>query len=293
MNERLGEYICLINSRLSELVPPCEFGEDVVHRAMKYCLENGGKRIRPALVLEFCRICGGDVHDAIDFACAIEMVHTYSLIHDDLPCMDDDDLRRGKPSCHKAFGESFALLAGDALLTKAFGVISESEFGKNNPHKAVKAVSYLSGLAGCGGMIGGQVIDLLSENKSICLDSLKTMDSLKTGALIRCCAHFGALVAGADAKKESALVDYAKNIGLAFQITDDILDVIGNEKELGKPIGSDKMSGKSTYVTLLGTDKAREYAEKLTYDAVRAIKIFENESDFLEKFALYLIKRTN
>lgn len=293
MNKTLNRYVRLINSRLSELIPSCDFGEDIVHKAMRYSLENGGKRIRPALVLEFCRICGGNINDAVDFACAIEMVHTYSLIHDDLPCMDDDDLRRGKPSCHKAFGESFALLAGDALLTRAFGVISESEFGKNNPDKAVKAVMYLSSLAGCSGMIGGQVLDLLNENKETDFTDLKTMDALKTGALIRCCALFGTLVADADCEKEKALLDYSDKIGLAFQITDDILDVIGDEKILGKPIGSDKASYKSTYASLLGVEKAKEFASSLTIEAIDSLSVFEKESEFLENFALYLIKRTN
>ena len=289
----LDEYVNIIKNYLETSIDDCNFGEDIVHEAMRYSLGIGGKRIRPVLVLEFCRLCGGDINKALPFAAAIEMIHTYSLIHDDLPCMDDDDMRRGMPSCHKKFGEEYALLAGDGLLTRAFGMIAESDIAKESPEIAIKAVAELSKLAGCNGMIGGQVVDLRNENKPCGLDVLQTMDSLKTGALIRCSALLGVLAAkGSDTQRESAIT-YADNLGHAFQIVDDILDVTGDEKELGKPIGSDADSNKSTYVTILGIDKSKEYAETLTQKAISGLDIFGDEADFLRNLALSLISRKN
>ena len=292
-NERLNEYVNLINSRLAELIPACDFGEDVVHSAMKYSLSIGGKRIRPVLTLECCRICGGKVEEAVDFACALEMVHTYSLIHDDLPCMDDDDMRRGQPSCHIKFGEDFALLAGDGLLTRAFGVIANSKTAKKNPIAAINAVSALSYLAGCNGMIGGQVIDLKNEDKNASLETLETLDRLKTGALIKCAALLGCLCAGAEEEKTSACIKYAEKIGHAFQVIDDILDVIGDEEKLGKPIGSDSENNKSTYVSLLGLSESKKLAEALTADALTSIECFGEEAAFLKELAVKLTERTN
>ncbi len=289
----MDEYFKLINDSLDSFIPECNFGERVVHDAMKYSLSIGGKRIRPVLVLEFCRICGGDVKKALPLAVALEMIHTYSLIHDDLPCMDDDDMRRGLPSCHIKFGEEYALLAGDGLLTLAFGTVADSDFAKENPASAIKAISALSALSGVNGMIGGQVVDLINEERNADLDTLQTMDSLKTGALIRCAAYLGALCAGADEEKMKHAEIYSSRIGHAFQIIDDILDVIGDEKLLGKPIGSDKESGKSTYVTLLGLEKSKEYAENLTNEAIDALEIFGAEGEFLKSLAFSLIKRQN
>ena len=295
MNKKysLKEYIGIINNYLETAVGECSFGEDMVHEAMKYSLGIGGKRIRPTLVLEFCRLCGGDINDALPFAAAIEMIHTYSLIHDDLPCMDNDDMRRGMPSCHKKFGEEYALLAGDGLLTRAFGIIAESDVAKKSPDSAIKAVAELSYLAGANGMIGGQVIDLRNEDKPCSIEVLRTMDSLKTGALIRCSAALGVIVAkGTDEMMQSAVV-YADNLGHAFQIVDDILDVTGDEKELGKPIGSDAQSNKSTYVSILGIDESKKYAEMLTDKAIDALEIFGSEGDFLRELAASLINRRN
>lgn len=287
----LKEYAEIINSYLEKVLPQCDFGENVVHEAMNYSLSIGGKRIRPVLVLEFCRVCGGKIEDAICLAAALEMIHTYSLIHDDLPCMDDDDMRRGMPSCHIKYGYEYALLAGDGLLTAAFGVIAESEFAKKNPDLAIKAVATLSSLAGANGMIGGQVIDLKNENRKAGLETLSKMDELKTGALIKCAALFGCFAANADEEKIQAATEYATKIGQAFQIVDDILDVTGDEKDLGKPIGSDKESGKSTYYTLLGLEKAQEYADRLTDEAVQALAVFGKESEFLKELAYMLARR--
>ncbi len=292
-SEALNKYVELVNKRLGELIPECDFGESIVHEAMNYSLGIGGKRIRPVLTLECCRICGGKIEDALDFACALEMIHTYSLIHDDLPCMDDDDMRRGMPSCHIRFGEEYALLAGDGLLTRAFGVVANSSFAKRNPLVAVNAVSALSYLAGCNGMIGGQVIDLKSEGLNVSVERLETLDKLKTGALIRCAALLGCLCAGAGEKETAACLEYAGKIGHAFQIVDDILDVTGDSAVLGKPIGSDAECNKSTYVTLLGLEKSREYVERLTDEAITALHIFGDDAAFLKELAVYLTDRTN
>ena len=295
MNKKysLDEYVNIINNYLETAVGECNFGEDIVHNAMKYSLGIGGKRIRPVLVLEFCRVCGGDIEKALPFAAAIEMSHTYSLIHDDLPCMDDDDMRRGMPSCHKKFGEEYALLAGDGLLTRAFGVVAESQIAKELPEIAIKAIAELSALAGADGMIGGQVVDLRNEDKPCGLDVLQTMDSLKTGALIKCAAILGVLAAKGSDEELSSAVAFAENLGHAFQIIDDILDVIGDEKELGKPIGSDADSNKSTYVSILGIDKSKEYADELTQKAMDALVIFGEEGEFLRNLAKSLISRKN
>ena len=289
----LKEYIEIINNYLDKSIGECTFGEDIVHNAMKYSLGIGGKRIRPVLVLEFCRICGGDIEDALPFAAAIEMIHTYSLIHDDLPCMDDDDMRRGMPSCHKKFGEEYALLAGDGLLTRAFGIIAESEIAKNSPEVAIEGIRLLSSLAGADGMIGGQVVDLKNEDKPCGLDVLQTMDSLKTGALIKCSAFLGAIAAKGTKEQINAASVYAENLGHAFQIIDDILDVIGDEKELGKPIGSDADSNKSTYVSILGIEESQKYADKFTKTAIDSLNIFGSDGDFLRELAMSLVSRKN
>lgn len=287
------EYISLINSKLDSFVPGCTYGEPVVCDAMKYSLGIGGKRIRPVLLLEFCRACGGDVNKALPFAVALEMIHTYSLIHDDLPCMDNDDMRRGMPSCHIRYGEEYALLAGDGLLTRAFGVIAQSDIAKERPECAIKAVSLLSELSGVEGMIGGQTVDLKNEGRKASLETLEIMDSLKTGALIVAAGKLGCLAAGADDEKTEAAAVFCKKIGHAFQIVDDILDVEGDEKELGKPVGSDGESDKSTYVSLLGPEKSKEYANRLTNEAVAALDVFGKEAELLKEIAAMLIERRN
>lgn len=288
-----NDYVSLINSTLDSFIPECTYGEPVVCDAMKYSLGIGGKRIRPVLLLEFCRACGGDVEKALPFAAALEMIHTYSLIHDDLPCMDDDDMRRGMPSCHIRFGEEYALLAGDGLLTRAFGVIAQSDIAKENPACAVKAISLLSDLAGVEGMIGGQTVDLKNEGRKASIETLEIMDRLKTGALIVASARLGCLAAGADEDKVQAAVTFCEKIGHAFQIIDDILDVTGSEAELGKPIGSDGESDKSTYVSLLGLEKSLEYADSLTAEAVKALELFGDEARLLKEIAKMLIERKN
>ena len=285
-------YLDCINRRLEDLLPVCGYDAPGVCDAMRYSLAGGGKRIRPVLLLESCRLCGGNPDEALDFACALEMIHTYSLIHDDLPCMDDDDMRRGKPACHIAFGEATAVLAGDALLTQAFTAAAESKAAKAHPDRALEAIALLSKLAGAAGMIGGQVVDLQSEGKAIPLSRLQTMDRLKTGALMRAACEIGAVLAGAGKTERTALVRYAEALGQAFQIVDDILDVISDEATLGKPIGSDVHQNKSTYVSLLGLAGARETAQRCTAEAVQSLDSFGEDAAFLRRLAEDLMKRT-
>lgn len=281
-------YLTLINTTLDEFLSIESPHFQVVADAMKYSVENGGKRIRPMLVLEFCRICGGNIADAIPYACALEMIHSYSLVHDDLPCMDNDDYRRGKESCHKKFGYDYALLAGDALLTYAFKIASD---GGVAPEVAMKCVRYLSNYAGIFGMIGGQTMDIQNENRTdLTLEELEITHKKKTGALIRCACELGCTLAGADSKSYEAARDYAENLGLAFQIVDDILDVVGNPELLGKRVGVDAENGKVTYVTLLGIDGARARAEECTQKALKALDSFEN-TEFIRETTLYLLNR--
>jgi len=257
--------------------------------AMLYSLMAGGKRVRPVLLLETCRMCGGDVALALPFACAVEMVHTYSLIHDDLPCMDDDDLRRGKPTNHKVYGEATAVLAGDGLLTAAFEAMLDE--GKDLPaERVLAAAACLSKAAGGRGMVGGQTLDMAAEGHMLTADELKELYALKTGALIAAAAEMGCILAGGTKEQREAVVRYAGKIGLAFQVQDDILDVEGDEAMLGKPIGSDVRSEKNTYVTLKGLETCKGLVEELTDDALGALEGFE-EPDFLRWLALQLAGR--
>ena len=276
--QRLGE-LC------DEFLPPHE----EIAKAARYSLLGGGKRIRAVLALAACELSGTAPEKALDYACALEMLHCYSLIHDDLPCMDNDDMRRGKPSSHIKFGEANALLAGDSLLTFAFQTAGEA---KDIPADAVaKAVSLLARAAGCAGMIAGQVQDLENENKTVSVDDLRSVDVLKTGELIRCACQLGCIAAGADDKKLEAARIYAENLGIAFQIVDDILDVTSDEATLGKPIGSDAENCKNTYVSLLGLEEAQRIAAELTDKAIDALKVFGDEAEFLISLSEKLLSR--
>jgi len=292
--ERLEDAISK-NAKLTETaLAEVSAGEDddygVVLEAERYSLLDGGKRVRPFLVNSACELLGGDVSKSMPLACAIEMIHTYSLIHDDLPCMDDDDFRRGKPSNHKKFGYANALLAGDALLTKAFGVIAEAE--SLSPSERIEAVRILSSAAGERGMIGGQVIDLMGESRELDFEALLRLHSHKTGALIECSVRLGCLAAGygGEEPKTQKLCEYAKNIGLAFQVIDDILDLVSSEEELGKSVGSDAMNNKTTFLTFSSVDEARAFAGELTQRAISAISDIEG-SELLTDFACYLLER--
>lgn len=283
----LNNDIAIVEDRLIKLLPECANGQDEVVKAMKYSLSNGGKRLRPVLCLEFARACGADRFDALDFACAVEYIHTYSLIHDDLPCMDDDDMRRGKPSCHKEFGEATALLAGDALLTHAFQILAGAEL---DDKKIALACGLLAQNAGVQGMVGGQVIDLKYESETPDLQQLLSVHRLKTGALISAACLLGCIAAGADDEKIAAASTFAYDLGVAFQIKDDILDVVGSTEALGKPVGSDAENNKTTYVTVRGMENAQKDVEMLTSAAVSRLNAFEN-TDFLKTLALYLVNR--
>lgn len=284
-----SNWLSIIENRLDELTSNSNALHPSVLEAMRYSLLDAGKRVRPTLTLAFCEALGGNINSAIDFACAVEMIHTYSLIHDDLPCMDDDDMRRGKPSCHKAFDEATALLAGDALLTLAFQTLSECD--KQPDSVKIKAIQALSKLSGVAGMIGGQVIDLDSEDKQVTLETLITMDSGKTCALIEAACVLGCLCAGGDDDAVNAAMAYSHGVGMAFQIVDDILDVTSDEATLGKPVDSDSANNKSTYVSFMGIEGAKNEAAKYTREAVAAIESFGKNAEFLKDFARKLLYR--
>lgn len=291
VKEQLEYYAEITESALEKYLPDTACLQSSVIKAARYSLSAGGKRIRPALVMEFCRVCGGEAEDALPVACAIEMMHTFSLIHDDLPCMDDDDMRRGKPSCHKAFGEGTALLAGDALAMLPYQIIAEAALKKRiNADAALKIISLLGERSGVFGMIGGQVIDTENEGKELQTNILLEMYRMKTGALLDFCCRAGCIVAGAGADKQLAAAEYAKKLGLAFQIKDDILDVTADEKLLGKPVGSDVDSGKHTYVAVAGLDAATKEAERLTNEAIKALDAFE-DTEFLIGLTEFLLER--
>ena len=266
----------LLEKTANELFPEKDGDFALLFDAINYAFFGAGKRIRPTLTLEFSRMLGGKDEAALPLALAVEMVHNYSLVHDDLPCMDNDDTRRGKPTCHKAYGEATALLCGDALLTEAFGVICSAKALSDSAK--VKAVALLSECSGINGMIGGQQIDLLGENKKLTEREHKKMNLLKTGALIKCACLLGCIAADADEKAFEAAKIYGENIGLAFQVTDDLLDM-GEEDE------------KTTYLTFMSESQARDYASSLTNDAVNAVSAFEN-NEILVALARFLQGRT-
>ena len=287
--EKLKEYFDMISTELDKVFSVPDVRQKSVYDAMRYSIMAGGKRIRPVLTLAVCDMLGGDMDAALRFGIAIECIHTYSLIHDDLPCMDNDDLRRGKPTCHKVFGETNALLAGDGLLTFAFEYLSDNN---TEPEKTVKLISCLAKAAGCEGMIGGQVVDLESEGRNDINEEMLTyMHNRKTGALIKSAVVAGGMCADASSDEIKALEKFADGIGLVFQIMDDILDCVGDETKLGKPIGSDDENEKITYANLLGIDNARKKAEELNAESTEALRIFGDKAEFLIALAQFLIER--
>ena len=289
---QLDTYACWTEQAL-EFFLPNNGEEDTVTSAMRYSLLGGGKRLRAALTLAFCSALGGKKEDAIVFSCALEMVHAYSLIHDDLPCMDDDEMRRGRPSCHIAFGEAVALLAGDGLLTKAFETLSRSELP---PEQTVQAISVLAKAAGHLGMIGGQRLDLENEIIAASIERVEQTNRLKTGALISAAVALGCIAAGADSKTMGFAESYAQHIGAAFQITDDILDCTSSQEELGKPIGSDAQNHKTTYVSMYGIEEAKKIAGHRIEQAKQALDAIDScsmqgASEFLYELADYILTR--
>ena len=286
-----NKYLSMIEDYLPQLLPAIECSEQSVIKSLRYSLLLPGKRLRPTLLLAFCDLCGGDINAALPYACAVEMIHAYSLIHDDLPCMDNDDLRRGKPSNHIVFGEDIALLAGDALQSLAYEVMLSDSAIESFGVKGAKAAGILAKASGATGMVGGQVIDLETEGKNPTLETIKEMYSKKTGMLIKAPCLMGCVLAGADEEKLKAAEVYAEKIGLAFQIVDDILDIVSDTKTLGKPVGSDAENKKVTYVTLLGIDVSRQTVDNLTNEAINTLDIFESNSCFLRTLAEQLSKR--
>lgn len=261
-------------------------------KAMKYSLMAGGKRIRPVLCVAAAETVGGQSQDVIRAACALEMIHTYSLIHDDLPAMDNDEIRRGQPTCHVAFDEATAILAGDALLTLAFEVLSSIEvIQENHVLNWMNVIHTLSTAAGYKGMIEGQMQDMTGEGHLLCLEELENMHALKTGALIEASVTVGAILAKGSLDQIQQLKTYAKNIGLAFQVTDDLLDVEGDPNVMGKDVGSDQARSKSTYPALLGIEQSKQFAKKLVNNALKALDCFDNKAHPLRAIAYYIVDR--
>lgn len=288
----LQEHLENIERALPRYLPHEGGMQKTVVEAMAYACEGGGKRLRPVLVLEFCRLCGGSPAAALPFACALEMIHSYSLVHDDLPCMDNSPLRRGKPSVHAAYGEDMALLAGDALLTRAFEVMLKEENRRGLSERvALEAASILADAAGIYGMVGGQVIDLQSEGREVGLEVLEELQRGKTAALLTAACEMGCLLGNASAEQRRAAHTYGENVGLSFQIIDDILDATSTPEELGKPVGSDEINQKTTYVSLLGMDEAVRLAERRTQQGVDALRLFGSDAGDLQRLAASLLQR--
>ena len=289
--EKYAAYLSLAEERIAQLGPKLMPPTSKVGEAALYSLTGGAKRVRAILVLAACELLGGDIEKAAHFAAAVEMLHCYSLIHDDLPCMDNDDFRRGRPSCHKAFGEATALLAGDALQTAAFEAVSTAGL----PAEArIKAVQQLSFAAGDRGMVYGQEIDLYYEQRQANEEQLKNIHRHKTGALINAAVQMGATAAGASEADHAALERYAFDIGLVFQIVDDVLDVTSTQEELGKPIGSDSENGKTTYITLYGAEGAMSMARSINKNACAALQDrYGEKASFLVSLAESLLTRRN
>ncbi len=280
-----------IENLLEQYRPKEEGYQKAIMQAMNYSLQAKGKRLRPILTLEACKIVGGKVEDVIPFAMAIEMIHTYSLIHDDLPALDNDDLRRGRPTNHKVYGEDIAILAGDGLLNYAYEVMLTNSIGKENPSKYLLAINEIANTSGIYGMIGGQVVDIQSENQQIPKEKLDYIHMNKTAAIIVGCMRAGAIVGGASENQLLNITNYAKNIGLAFQIVDDILDIVGDESKLGKKVGSDIDNNKSTYPSLIGLEESKNIAHKLIQEAKSNIENISEDAKFLIDLADYIIDR--
>ena len=289
--DELKSRVNNIEILLNEYMPKEEGYQKTIFEAMNYSLSAGGKRLRPILTLEACKLVGGNEKDAIPFAAAIEMIHTYSLIHDDLPALDNDDLRRGRKTNHKVYGEAMAILAGDGLLNYAYEIMLKESIRKDDSNKYLKAINEIAKASGIYGMIGGQVVDIESEGKSISMDKLDFIHMNKTAAIIIGCMRAGAIIGGASEIQLENITKYAKNIGLSFQIVDDILDVVGDEAKLGKKVGSDIDNEKSTYPSLIGLDKSKEIAKNLIEEAKLSISNIDKDSEFLNSLADYIVDR--
>ncbi len=293
MKEVLKEYNQLVDNELSDHLKEQDQNSRLIYESMQYSIFAGGKRLRPVLLMATHKLFSKDLSKALPFAAAIEMIHTYSLIHDDLPAMDDDDYRRGKLTNHKVFGEGMAVLAGDGLLNKAYEVMLREVVESSNPLVAGKAAKTISDAAGVRGMIGGQVADILSENREISAKELDYIHAHKTGALIEAAMVSGAILSGAEQKDIENMGQVGRNLGLAFQIKDDILDIVGDEKQLGKQVGSDVAKEKSTYPKLYGLEACKKMIQELTEESNIILDQYLPNSGFLKELNNYLMDREN
>jgi farnesyl diphosphate synthase len=290
LSEALTRLAQEVESALEDLLPLVEGAERRLVEAMRYATLGGGKRLRAFLVMESASLFSVDRRCAARVAAAIEMVHAYSLVHDDLPAMDDDDLRRGRPSCHKAFDEATAILAGDALQTRAFEVLAEQDT-HSNPEARCELVAALAHAAGARGMVGGQMIDMVSEGQALTAEQITRLQALKTGRLIQVSAEAGAILGRAGPSQRHLLAAYGRDVGAAFQIADDVLDAVGTAEELGKTAGKDEAAGKATMVSVMGAERARAQAEMLAAQAARHLDSFGAKAGLLRQLASYVVTR--
>jgi len=288
MADRLATWAQGFEPVYRAMLEPGEAVPSKLAETMRYAAQSGGKRVRPFLVTRACEICGGSADQAAPAAVAIECVHAFSLVHDDLPAMDDDDLRRGKPTCHKAFGEAMAILAGDGLVTLAFEILATRI---NDPVIATQAVAELARATGWAGMIGGQTTDILSENLPTDVSLVERIHRYKTARLIEGSARLGSISAKADSSKTQAVCDYAKKLGLAFQVADDLLDVTSTTEELGKGAGKDSEAGKQTYPAAIGIEASQKLAHETADQAIQALDLFGPEADDLRQLARFVVER--
>ena len=289
LNQFLATRTDAVNAALDKFLPGEKIKPATIHKAMRYSLFAGGKRMRPAVLLAAAAACGGKEADAMLLACAVECIHTYSLIHDDLPAMDNDDFRRGKPTNHKVFGEGIAVLAGDALLTQAFEIAAQCKKFSRYPHDQI--ILEIAKASGSLQLVGGQVADLEGENKKLSIAELKFIHERKTSALLCCSVRLGDMSANCTAAQLKALTDFGYNVGLAFQVIDDILDVTQTSEQLGKTAGKDVAVQKATYPSIVGLEKSKKIAVQLTDKAFAALKTFKGKAVALEALAEFLLKR--
>jgi geranylgeranyl diphosphate synthase type II len=290
----LSEKKALVDKTLDKLVPSGKMFPTSVHEAMRYSLFAGGKRVRPILSIAAAEALGARVSGLLPLAGSLEFIHTYSLIHDDLPAMDDDDFRRGRPTCHKVYGEAIAILAGDGLLNLAFEVLSDPRRTKAVPaNRLIAIIKEISAASGVLGMVGGQVVDMESEGREIDFPTLEYIHTHKTGALIRASLRIGAIYAKAGEKRLKALTRYGELVGLAFQIVDDILDITGKREETGKDVGSDLKKGKRTFPSFYGLEESRRRANEVAERAIHSLRDFDQRSDPLRELAKYIVNRVN
>ena len=290
LQQALAEAATAVSEEMERLLPKGDGLEGRVFEAMHYAIMAGGKRLRPFLVMTSAQLFNVAKKSALRAAAAVEMVHTYSLVHDDLPAMDDDDLRRGKPTCHVKFGEATAILTGDALLTLAFGILGDPAT-HSDPEVRCGLVSAMAAAAGAKGMVGGQMMDLEAENQPLDIGAITRLQRLKTGELIAFSCEAGAILGKASEPARHALKAFAHDLGLAFQITDDLLDTVGSESDLGKKVGKDAHAGKATFVSILGVERARAQALMLAEQAVAHLEPFEEKADLLRDVARFVVER--